>query len=90
MNLRTTANPAKPIDISNAELPASGAVTGGPTFANELSVTITKASIARPRHNFDFCILFFAVSLCFNPFFHYFSFRQTASSSFRAILKILV
>jgi hypothetical protein len=71
MNLRTTANPAKPIDISNAELPASGA-GAGPTFANELAVTITTANITRPRDNFDFCILFFAVSVCFNPFFHYF------------------
>jgi hypothetical protein len=65
MNFRATANPAKPMDINRAELPASGAVEGGGAPANELPVTITMASNTRPRDNFDFCILFLAVFCVF-------------------------
>jgi hypothetical protein len=68
MNFRTTASPAKPMDINSAELPASGAVVGGGGgAANVDPVTITTASIARPRDNFDFCILLFFYCYNFEP-----------------------
>jgi hypothetical protein len=67
MNFRTTASPAKPMDINSAELPASGAVTGGGGTAKVVPVTITTASITRPRDNFDFCILLFFYCYNFEP-----------------------
>jgi hypothetical protein len=77
MNLRATANPAKPMDIKSAELPASGAVTGGGGAANKLPVTITRASITKPRDNFDFCIFSFLLLLFFANIFHT-AFKQFA------------
>jgi hypothetical protein len=53
MNFRTTDNPANAMVNNSAGLPASGAAIG---VEYEFPVTITMASIARPRDIFGFCI----------------------------------
>ena len=62
----TAAKAANAMDISNAELPASG--VGGVWSANVVPVTITTANIKRPIDHFGLfisvlCLMFITVSL---------------------------